>query len=482
MFTFLRSRLTALLQKLSRFRLFFIIVPYVVLASLGVYFTYQRCVPTFVKDGVKYTRKSICGDIKSAVALPTPKNPNEKKVDAKVYTDSGADYWEIIDMSKSPRFPTGLKFPGKDLLSPTVVRWKNYLLGINLEYYVEKSGGAILGSSASEHYTLQTHIRTVRAYNIDTGETFDISLEKPTWGEIWQVTSQAVDNTYYFGVGGAFGAYLGYKLDLPPQRTSRITKLASPIGNEITKYGNTYISSSCYEGCAYSLFNPVSSTVTPLERMTSASNDRDNSRKEEFIGIDSQGRMILNVRNIPKDIKNQQQFDTEMLVASPLNNESSTVTLINASDLPEKMRGYLMVDGIDKVLMLGNTKVYIYDLNQGQTREIQIGSKLKEDLSSNKTFNYYSVTKTANAVCFNDTDTTIIFIKYAVDLAKETYLDTPPSDCKKLWAEKSKEEVFKELNLPDNFEFVYTPAVYKTYNVVKDMPESELPKNSEIIK
>ncbi|OGY09052.1 MAG: hypothetical protein A2782_01015 [Candidatus Blackburnbacteria bacterium RIFCSPHIGHO2_01_FULL_43_15b] len=478
MLTSLRLHFVELFGKLSRFKIFFIVLPYLALAVLGFYFAYQRCAPTFVKDGVKYTRKSICGDIKTAETLPTPKNPNEKKVDAKVFTDSEANYWEIIDNSKSPNFPTGLKFSEKDLPSPTVVRWNNYLLGINIENYVEKSGGAFLGSPASEHYTLQSQIRTVRVYNIDTGETFDISLEKPTWGEIWYTTSQVVGNTYYFGVGGAFGASLGYKLDLPPQRSSRVTKLASPIGNEITKYGNTYVSSSCYEGCTYSLFNPASLTVTPLERMTSASNDRDSSRKEEFIGIDDQGRMILNVRNIPKGINNQQHFETEMLAASSLSNEGSTVTLINASDLPEKMKGYFMVDGIGKVLMFGNTKVYIYDLNQGQAREIQIGSKLKEDLSSAKSYNYYSATRTDEAVCFTDSES----IKYAVDLVKETYLDTPPSDCKKLWAEKTKEEVFKELNLPDNFEFVYTPAVYKTYNVVKGMPESELPKDSEIIK
>lgn len=209
-----RSSLSTLLSKLGRFKIFFILLPYVVLAVFGSYFAYQKCVPTFVKDGVKYTRKHICGDIKSAEALPTPKNPNEKKVDAKVYRDSEANYWEIVDTSQSPHFPTGLKVYDKDLPSP-IVRWNNYLLAVNQEHYIEKSGGAFLGSPASEHYTLQSQIRTVRVYNIDTGETFDISLEKPTWGEIWYVTSQVVDNTYYFGVGGAFGASLGYKLDLP---------------------------------------------------------------------------------------------------------------------------------------------------------------------------------------------------------------------------------------------------------------------------
>lgn len=372
-------------------------------------------------------------------------------------------YWEIFDTNQNPNFPTGLKISENDLPNPTVVRWNNYLLGVNLEHYVEKSGGAFLGSPDTDHYTLSHQIRSIRAYDIDTGETFDISLEKPTWGEFWYTTSQIIDDTYYFGVGGAHGPLLGYKLNLPPRRSSRITKLSSSVGNHIAKYGNTYVSSFCYEGCTYSLYNPSSSTVTPLDRMTSAGNDRDSSRKEEFIGIDRQGRMILNLRDIPKDSNNQQSFDTESLVASPLSNESSTVTLIKAIDLPEKMKGYLMVDGIDKVLMLGSTKVYVYDLNQGQFKEVDIGSRLKADLSSTQSYNYYSATKTSEAICFVDSDASI---KYAVNLVNGTYLDTPPSNCKKLWTEKDKEEIIKELDLPENLEIRSTPVIFKNYTLV----------------
>jgi hypothetical protein len=315
----------------------------------------------------------------------------------------------------------------------------------------------------------------VRVYNIDTGETFDISLEKPTWGEIWYVTSQVIDNTYYFGVGGAFGASLGYKLDLPPQRSSRITKLKSPIGGNITKYGNMYVSSSCYEGCTYSLFNPATLTTSPLQRMADANNGYISNRKEEFVGIDSQGRMILNIRDIPKDSNNQQSFETEMIAAVPLNDEKSNTSLLKAADLPEKIHKYFMIDGIDKILMLGSSKAYVYNIATNKFNEIQIGPKHKDQLSSS---NNISITKTDKAACIADTES----IKFAIDLTNETYLDTPPSDCKKLYAEKSKEDIFKELNLPDNFEFVYTPTVYKTYNVVKGKPESELPKDSEIIK
>lgn len=391
-------------------------------------------------------------------------------------TDGTINYYEIVDTSKSPHFPTGLKFSEKDLPSPTVVRWNNYLLGVNLENYVDKSGGAFLGSNASEHYTLQSQIRSIRAYNIDTGETFDISLDKPTWGEIWYVTSQVVGNSYYFGVGGAFGPSLGYKLDLPPQRTSRIAKLTTNIGNSIEKVGNTYISSFCYEGCTYSLFNPSTSTTNPLQRMTDANNGYMFNKKEEFIGIDSQGRMIINIRNIPKDSNNQQVFDTESIAAVPLTDEKSTITLLNASDLPEKIHRYYMIDGIDKVLLVGETKAYIYDYSK--ITEVQIGQKLKDSLAASKSSNNFSATKTDKAICFADTDK----ISSAIDLTTNTYLDTPPSDCKKLYGEKTKEEVFKELNLPDNFEFVYIPITYKTYNVVNGVPESELPKGAEVIK
>lgn len=477
MFPSLQSRLTGLLQRLSRFKLLFILLPYLVIASVAIYFGYERCKPIYIKNGAKYTR-NICGSVKTAEALPIQKNQNEKKVDAKVYTDSEANYWGIIDNSKSPHFPTGLKVYNKDLPSP-IVRWNNFLIAVNQEHYIEKSGGAFLGSPASEHYTLQSQIRTVRVYNIDTGETFDISLEKPIWGEIWYVTSQVVDNSYYFGVGGAHGASLGYKLDLPPSRTSRITRLTTSLGNEVKKIGNIYISSFCYEGCTYALFNPVSFTITPLQRMGDASNGYMGNRKEEFIGIDSQGRMIVNVRNVPKDNNNQQYFDTEQIVAIPLNNEKTTIPLLKANELPEKIQSYIMIDGVDKILMLGATKLYIYDLDQGKLQEVQTEGDIKSIISK---INQSPPLRTDTAVCFTDSKN----INFAIDLTTETYLDKAPNNCKSSYSSKATSEIaqdiFKGLNLPDNFEFIYTPTVYKTYNVVKGILESELPKGSEIIK
>lgn len=474
----IRSRFTEISSRLSRFRLFFILLPYIFLASIGSYFAYQRCAPTFIKNGVKYTRISICGDIKTAEALPIPKNPNEKKVDAKVYTNEKANYWEIVDTSKSPQYPTGLKIYEKDLPSP-IVKWNNYLLGLNIEHYVNRSSGGFLDSRATEHYTLQKQIRSIRVYNLDTGEAYDISLEKPIYGEVWYETSQILDNTYFFGVGGAFGANLGYKLDLPPSRTSRITKLSTSLGNEIRKIGNTYISSSCYEGCTYSLFNPNSLATSPLERMNAASNGYVNNREEEFIGIDSQGRMIINVRDIPKDNNNRQHFDTKEIVAVPLNNEKTSTPLLKANEMPEKMQSYIMIDGIDKVLMLGANKIYIYNLATNKLNEIQTSKSVSSVVSM---ANGAPPAKSDKAICFGDSKG----VSFAIDLTTEAYLDKSPNNCKSSYssktAQETAEDMFNSLNLPDGFKLVYTPTEYRTYNTIKGIPESELPKGAEIIK
>lgn len=457
-----------------------IIFPYVILFLLAFYLGYERCKPTFIVGKIKYTRH-LCGSIKGEEALPKPKDQSGKKVNAKVYTDSEANYWEIVDTNRTPPFPTGIKFyeSGIGLPDATVIRWKNFLLGINREYYIKSSNAAFFGSNASVHYTLQSQIRTIRAYNVDTGETFDVPLDTPTWGEIWYVTSQVVDSTYYFGVGGAFGASLGYKLDLPPQRNSRITKLSSAIGNQINKYGNVYVSSFCYEGCSYSLFNPISLAVTPLKRMTDASNVRVFERKEELLGIDSLGRMIINVRIVPEDPqKAREDSKTEMIAAVPLSNENITIPLVKASELPEGVFKYFMIDGIDKILVLTKSTASIYDLTQHVFREIAIGAALQKSLS-NKEFFYIYHPKTDTAVCFTDSGDSRTS---SIDLVSEAYTEQVQEGCNTSSEEKKKEEIFSKLNLPDSFDFNYVPVMYKTYNFFQGVLESELPKGAEIIK
>lgn len=457
----------------GRLKIFLILIPWLTLAALAIYFGFERCKPTYVRDGVKYTR-SICGSVKKAEKSNAPENKIESKGRSNEQAESNFNSWEIIDTNIIPPFPTGLKFFEKDVFRPTAVRWNNYLIGVNVENYADKAKGTFSSSRTSELFTPHFQVRSIRAFNIDTGETFDVSLDKPTWGEIWTVTSQVVGNTYYFGVGAAFGPKLGYKLTLPPQRASRITKLTASVGDSIEKIGNIYISRDCFEGCTYSLFNPVTSTTTPLERMNKATNERDFMRKEEFVGIDGSGRMILNLRVIPQETKNQEIFETESIAAVPLNDEKTTITLLKASDLPEKINQYLMVDGLDKLLMLGQSKAFVYDFKQSKFTEVQLRQALKDSWSAANSARNLDFTKTDKAICFADTNR----VSSAIDLTTNQFLDTPPGDCKKLHEKTSKDEMFKKLNLPENFKLVFTPITYKSYEAVNGVPESDLPEGA----
>lgn len=418
----------------------------------------------------------------SFVGSPSKKSANkvenvQKLVKARIYKNEQIKYWEIIDTSKTPPFSTGLWLYDQDSPSP-IVKWNNFLIGLNQEYYVDKE-------SDKNNNLLRTQVNSIRIYNMDTGEAFNLpinisSLGGDKSGYIWYVTSQLVDDKYYFGTGGAFGATLAHELDLPPQKSSKIIDLKNPIGNRVRKVGNTYISSFCYEGCTYELFNLNTSTVIPLKRMYDASNTRITDRKEEFIGLNSSGRMILNSRNIPKNSFNQQYFDTEAIISVPLNNENLSTTLLRASDLPEKMFGYLMVDGIDKILMLGESKAYIYDLVQNKFREIKLGPPLWDYLSKNKqnAYFFFNSRQTDKTICFSNNETPT----FAIDMIAETFLDKAPIDCQKLYSKEGNIKILNELNLPERFKFQYNSKEYRIFWTSSGILESEVPPGAEIIK
>lgn len=455
-------------------RLISIILLCLTLISLVAFFSYRKNQFSFVKNLIDDNSKQI----------QTEKIENEKQVKAKIYTDERADYWEIMDSGKKPNFPTGIKFFKKDIPEQTVARWKNYLIGINFEKYLSKNGATYFDTKNSETYSLQSKIDSINVYDIDAGQNFTIPLDQPIWGNFLYVANQVVDNAYYFGVGGAFGPMLSYKLDLPPKRTSRIVKFDA-IGNEIKKIGNSYVSSFCYEGCTYSLFDPTSLTSVSLERMTQASNMRDMERKEELIGIDGRGQMLLKNKNTAGEI--------ESITASPLNNQKVTNTLLKVTSSPEKGSGYFtieggnkaslfgrgeyfMVDGINKILVFGRFETYIYDLTKKQFKEIKVDEKLREDLFATQEFKADNIYKGSNnTVCFSSQNK-----QPAINLVTETY-SGQSTDCQLVRdTSKSIEEMFKDLNLPDTFSLIQTPLTYKTYHIEK-IPESKVPFGAEVI-
>ena len=440
------------LQKSTKTSLFLILTPYLALALIGSFLIYERLSPKTLENENNVTPNQTIteGSSENKETILTIGNKNSNKIEV--------NYWEIIDVSKNPRLHTGIKILDKEPSKP-IVRWENFLLAINQENYLEKKTGAYLGSNVLENYILNSQVRTIRVFNLDNGDTFDIPLERPVFGEVWYLTSQVIDNTYYFGLGGAFGASLSYKLDLPPKRNSEIIKLSSPIGGKITKYGNIYISSTCYEGCSYSLFNPTSLTLKPLKRMSDANNGYLSGRKEELIGVDSYGRMIINVRRIPESNINQKVYETEFILTVPLSDEKSEKILLEVGDFPEKILKYFMIDGIDKILMQGVSKNYIYNIKTGTFKELITDTSFHNQFLSGT----LSISKKNKFLCFSDTDT----VKFSIDLNEENYSNKPASECLNQQSDESIEGILKNLGLPDNFEFRYTTVSYGIYSETK---------------
>lgn len=377
---------------------------------------------------------------------PTPTINSEEEDKVTHYDNTVVENYEIVDTSQSPVVSTGLNLSTRFFYqSPNLVRWKNYLIGINVKNFIDRVPGSTMNNKPTESTSLYNKIDSVRIYNLDSNESFDIKLEEPIVKPYnGDVISQLLENKFYFGASSNEGFELfEYKLELPPSKNSKIIKLPDSIGNKIDKIGNTYISSACYEGCSYALFNPISSTETVLTRMNKAAYSYDEKRTEKLIGVDSRGRMIID------------SVETNMIAAVPLIDEKSTIPLIKKEKLPTKIVDYSMINGIDKILMLGEDKAYIYDINQNEFVEIQTNQE------TNKWRSYYR--KTDKAVClFNELKQIKKETISAVDLITNSYLEVAPDDCLDK-NQKTVDEVFMELKLPDNYELKDATLEFQTY-------------------
>lgn len=465
------------LKSIKNPKLFFVLLLEISLVGGVLTLLYFTLFPSYVKNNVRYTRNKL-GEIISIERIPTPRDPKDKQVTAKVSSSENLNYWEIIDTSKTPAFATGLKFYEKQN-RPPVLQWHEYLIGIQEEYFVYEGQRGTFDDETVMIQTLQSQIRGVRVYNTKTGESYDISLDMPRWGEIWYVNAQIVDNTFYFGLGGAFGPSLRYALALPPRRISRIVKPSGDLGNEIVKIGNTYISHFCYEGCTYELFNPFAMTTSPLNRMTQASNGRDIERKEEFIGIDDKGNMIVRVRNVSGQ-KYPFNYETKMIAAVPLRDETHTVPLLQANELPEEITHYFMIDGLDKILMFGKSKTYVYNIRDRKFTEIILDISMRDNPKTyNREYNTYSYTKSERLICFITDQSPL----YGLDLVSIQSIQDSLEACPKPNPnrdQKSAELLFADLQLPNHFRLNFVTSSYDLYKVTSQWI-SELPPGAEII-
>jgi len=388
------------------------------------------------------------------------------------YEDIAVESWEIIDKSQNSSTSTGLKITPRDFYSsyysPRLVKWKNYLIGINIDYFLDKVPDSKMNNKPTESTDLFTKINSLRILNLDSKESFDIFFEKPIIEPYnGDIIVQVFENKYYFGSSPREGfASFGYELDLPPSKNSKITKIDKPIGNKIEKIGNIYISQSCYEGCSYSLFNPSSFARTPLNRMNNADNGYKEDRAEKLIGIDNSGRMILNVRDT-------RSMKTTMIAAVPLQDENQTIPLLTSSELLDRnINNFFMIDGTNKILMIGGTKVFIYNFDQNKFSELKVSQKLIDSLlehvnnsDSSKTLpnNIYSQSNGKELCLFTNSKEKDKKLVTVINLETETYSDLPPSECLDQNKEKTAEEIFKDLNLPSNFDLEYSQLNFQTY-------------------
>ena len=379
---------------------------------------------------------------------PTPTINSEKGDKTTHYDNIIVKNDEIVDTSQSPVFSTGLNLSTRFLYrSPNLVRWKNYLIGINIVNFVERVPNSTMNNKPTESTRLYNKIDSIRVYNLDSKESFNLQLEEPIIESYYgDVISQLFENKFYFGASSIEGlASFRYKLDLPPSKNSKIIKLPESIGNKIEKIGNVYISSACYEGCSYALFNPTSSSETVLTRMNKAANGYDEKRTEKLIGIDSRGRMIIN------------SVKDNMIAAVPLTNEKLTIPLIKKDKLPVEITDYSMIDGIDKILMLGEDKAYIYNINQNKFEEIQI------DQETNRW--RYSGSNNNKVCLYSDQKQTskTISVYSTVDMTTNKYLEVVlDNDCSP-GRNTTVDDLFEELNLPDNYQLKDASLTFETY-------------------
>lgn len=438
------QKISAFFKGLFGIKIPLFLIPCLVLFLFIAYFVYMLIFPTFEKGGVKYTRdwlgrvvsaEKISGGTDLKTTKEGPLNPVKE-----------VKFWEIVKTDTNPNFPTGLRIYEDKLDNPGVVRWKDFLIGYNTDYY--PSGELGSGGFGGGGYEIKTEIRSVRVFDIKTGEVFDVSLNKPTWGDLWSVSNQTVSDVYYFGVGGAFGPSTFYRLNLPPTRNSTIIKLESKIG-WIEKIGDNYLSSFCYEGCQYSLFHPDTEATTPLPRLTEASNDKVFARKEAFVGFDKTGRAILNIRNIPAKNDGNTKFETLEIVAMPLTDEKATTLVVDAKSLPEKIFDVQMIDGQSKILLLGSSKAYFYDISANTTSEVK---NAKGDQLTNTGY----PAKIGNALCFYNYDNRTNF---SINSESGAYTAND-NICSQAQPTKTVHDVFNNLKLPENYKLVGGQADY----------------------
>lgn len=401
------------------------------------------------KDKLKFLLGSIIKDTKPSVNLTDRSSMSNRTVDG----SQVVSYSTLIEEVNGKKIDTGIIVYSGSTYVPAPVRWSDFIIQPKESYFLQETSGGLLGVTERPK-TIYTKIFSVLVYDIKKHQSFEIPMPKEISGEAWSSSAQTFGNYYSFGYGGAFGANLIYKLILPPTPNSTIGEFKESPGSKVKKIGNFYIGSFCYEGCTYNLFDIDKETANPLQRMNDSSNGYISDRKEHFIGIDGLGREIIDVKDVSSPEMNN--YPTSFIAAVPLDDESQTIKITTAEELPEKNMKFLMSWGINKILMIGK-KVYIYNLDNNSYKELPIGSELQNILKGNEDdIRWHIYGESSNFIappyiCFGVYDSNSTGVRYAIDLQNEIYLDEMPEQCS--YYRNSPDSYFSRLNLDSHFSY-----------------------------
>lgn len=425
------------------------------LVSKKIPFSESTCTKSIVLNNDAQTRKWI----------EQERAKREKKYKIRRFQVWDHSYFEIISKNTQDVFQeTGLRYnldylDFNDSYEPShdVIRWKNYVIAPIIEQQ--------LISSTSTYIDSNTYVQPIftglRVLNLNTNQLFSISLPMEfvvaqgpylsLVGDSLYVVPQPIDIKPV--VPPSF-----FKLSLPPSPSSRLTSVAdAPRG--VRKIGPNYISNDAYEGYSAALINPVTGVATYLERISQSSYYNE---QEEMIGFDGLGNVIMQATPVYDDwgLDEPPPKQFEGLIAVPVANENETVELLAKEKYPEEIREFQMIEGGNRVLMIGVSTAYVFDLTTHVVSEVKDGSTFINFFEEHDRL--LSFTSIGEAICGFEENTPEQ--KIAIDLKTASVLEKAPDGCKDhIYAQPTAEELFKKLDLPaDRYELEFRPIRFTT--------------------
>lgn len=451
-----------------------IFLVFLVLTSATLFYTFKVCSPTYELNRITYQKELFCRNLSSyKIEYGLPQNTEDMPqiiYDDRLRLNIIGD-GEIVDTSTIPHTKTGIKILQLDENSWTknVARWKNLLIAANIDYEVADNNVADNTDSNLPGEIISKGVTSLSVYNLDTrqGQKFPIGqfADNSNWNfgseKLEEVFSEFRKEWYgsnFVNVNGDnlfFGnRIMEYRVDLPLNSNSKITKLLYATEIPLVKSGNFNLFWACIRSftCGYFSLDFKTLTLSGVTKTYSEpSYDPDNPpySLESLVGFDNLGRTITKV-NQPNENNKTSEYITKQLLASPIDDDSQTTELLSATDLPEGMVVLYMINDTNKILMVGESRAYyIYNL---QTKTIKKIKNSPTNLENSDLPDWPAIVQVSDDQ-FCDLDE-----KTVINMSTDSYFhsDSEFDICSQAYQDNSDkiETILNNLKLPRYMEFV----------------------------